>query len=545
MERRKWTGVAIVASCIALTGALVACAPQAKESGSGANASASEEAADGLEYGKGGPMRPGWITGGLNDADSAATLEAYQDARVQREIDAVTEYAPEVKTLEDGTQIQKTPQDDRFWNVAALDADNRGCVSCHPLEDAIENTSISHASIQTVGTTELNVFACKGCHTDLRANLWGDNIPLSDAVHTTHLRSDYFDGDCFSCHEQDANGEWQLWEEVKWDVLRGTTAVESVAGEFSFDQDVVLPLEDSFYRGTDNTVPGGTLLGGDVELDLFSDEFYNNYTIKVEGEVNNPFEISVANPQEELVTRILKQRCEIDGPDSGLISNFEVTGIDFRDIIEKADLKDTANGLHFKMIDEAGYNVTFPLDWVLSDDNALAMLGLQINGEKLTAGHGFPATMFWGNYSCEPNLRHILSIEFVHVDDEADFFIPPRYAQHGVHAVDDEEAPLYSPAVAVVNTYDGQIFQAGDVDTLSFEGYADAYDEPIAAVEFSLDGGLTWDRHETPGTTAERWVYWYYDIPAPAPGSYVLTMRAETVSGYVSPMESHLLFHIQ
>lgn len=553
--RKKMMGLVAVASCVTLVVALSACAPGASQHEMEQSGTSVEAVNEGEEVSVAGLPRPDWVpAGGMNGASTEEEFEAYQESLVKREQEAAEKYVPEVKTMADGAKVQKTPNDERFWNTAILDADHRGCTSCHSLESAIENTPIAHASIQTVGKTELNVYACIGCHTDLRTRdaSWGMQFALNDAIHTTHLNSKVFKGEqyngtCFSCHENDPQtGELKLWEEVKYDVLSGITNVSDVKGSFSFDQDVCLPLENSFWRGSDNTVPGGTLLGGDVELKPFDDAFYQSYTIKVQGEVNNPFEINVADyPESDMKTLVMRQRCEIDGPDSGLISNYEFQGIPLSEIVAKADPKDGANGIHFKIIDEPGFDVTFPLEWALSDQNANAMLGLRVDGEKLTPGLGYPATILWsaGN-SCETNLRFVTAIEIVHVDDESTLYTPAWCSQRGVHAPDSEKA-LYAPSVAVVNAYEGQIWEAGSTDTISLEGYADAFNDPITAVEFSLDHGKTWDRFETPGTTNERWVYWNYDFPMQAPGSYVLTMRAEAASGAKSPIETHFLINVQ
>lgn len=75
-------------------------------------------------------------------------------------------------------------------------------------------------------------------------------------------------------------------------------------------------------------------------------------------------------------------------------------------------------------------------------------------------------------------------------------------------------------------------------DQIGFEGYADDFDVPIAAVEFSMDGGETW-------ATGSAWVYWRFDYLADAPGTYRLNVRAVTAEGRVSALASGIVFEVK
>lgn len=481
---------------------------------------------------------------GMGVFESEEALNEYTQDRLDQNAEAVLQYAPTVITLEDGTKIQRVPADARLWNTAILDAEHRGCNSCHTLQDAVENTPLSHNNIQTVGTTELNVLSCLGCHTYLRADIWGDNVPLSDAVHASHMGSDRFNGNCFSCHQQDADGNWMLWDQVKYDVLAGVSRVSDIEGTFSFDQDVVLPIDESFYQVGDVMEPNGTLYSNGNVIRPYDEEYIESCVIPVTGTIDNPMEISVASfPEEEMVTRILKQRCEIDGIGSGMISNFEVSGIDFDDLFEMVGLQEGTNTVTISTFD--GLRLSYPLSFFQKEESSHGMLVLRADGEYLKAGQGFPASLMWGTYSCEPNFKYVTGIEFSIEDDDFAWFLPGPEAIHGVYNPDNPDELVNSPTTGVTNVYEGQIFELGTVDSIDFEGYADAFDDPIVAIEFSLDGGSTWTRYETPGATAERWVYWFYSIDVPEPGSYVLSVRAEAASGNVSPVASNLLFHVQ
>ena len=71
---------------------------------------------------------------------------------------ADAKFAPKVITLENGVQVQKTPFNTTYadgklvksWNNIYMNADNRGCNSCHTLEDALENMDTYHGIIYLV-----------------------------------------------------------------------------------------------------------------------------------------------------------------------------------------------------------------------------------------------------------------------------------------------------------------------------------------------------------------------------------------------------------
>ena len=68
--------------------------------------------------------------------------------------------------------------------------------------------------------------------------------------------------------------------------------------------------------------------------------------------------------------------------------------------------------------------------------------------------------------------------------------------------------PMYRNKIEIKNSADGCAFEAGD--EITFEGVADDCGSPIAAIEFSFDGGRTWTACDTDGATADKWVNWQF-----------------------------------
>lgn len=114
----------------------------------------------------------------------------------------------------------------------------RGCPACHVLAneetgaytlsfEAHERTEArgydhpnrSHSGTSIKPTDDVNVTVCLECHASAEDGA-GVDAPLSlrDIVHPAHMGSQYFKlhygGSCFSCHNVDNKGDWQLLTEA-------------------------------------------------------------------------------------------------------------------------------------------------------------------------------------------------------------------------------------------------------------------------------------------------------------------------------------------
>ncbi|MDE8703685.1 hypothetical protein PZH32_12070, partial [Adlercreutzia equolifaciens] len=75
---------------------------------------------------------------------------------------------------------------------------------------------------------------CLDCHN--RASYAGNLGGMLHAIHNVET-----DGEvgCFNCHSTTVEGGLALWDQVKYDELKGITPVEDVNGTFTFDQAVM------------------------------------------------------------------------------------------------------------------------------------------------------------------------------------------------------------------------------------------------------------------------------------------------------------------
>lgn len=73
---------------------------------------------------------------------------------------------------------------------------------------------------------------------------------------------------------------------------------------------------------------------------------------------------------------------------------------------------------------------------------------------------------------------------------------------------------------------------------VTFTGYADDYGTKIVAIEFSLDNGENWTRHETADASPDLWVHWTFTYTPEKVGSYQLKVRSVNEDGKTSPVSA-------
>lgn len=448
-------------------------------------------------------------------------------------------YAPEVKTLDSGVQVQRTPSDDGIFNTYVLKADERGCAACHDsLRDVLNGLPMGHMDIRFEGDVDVTVVHCISCHT-YSPGYVPEYYKFGSLVHGLHKNEAFtaMGGDCLSCHDMnESTGEMKLWDVEKYNVLRGIVDLdaESYEGEFAFDQTTQTDPEHMFSL---NWISGFTdyMVYDDYVNDLKEEDFpFEDWEIRVEGLVDNPYTITLGEMIETMPsqTRVLSMHCTLDPCTGGLISTCEVTGIPVSALLEKAGVQDGAIEVYTEPADGVcSYPTT--LEWLAEHDGLLVY---EINGERLKIYQGYPVQS-WMPGMGAPNFAK--QVSRLVVSDE-----PVEELYTYVGWVREEEGRFFNkPNASIFHTKDGQIIEAGRPYT--FEGFADAYDDPITAVEFSMDGGETWKTFATTGAQVGTWVYWHFTFTPEEPGAYVLKVRAVTESGLVSETPSTIMVNAQ
>ncbi len=473
-------------------------------------------------------------TGYEGGVDYWAEYENYIDTIEYADRDAANAEAVAPKRYVDyfGNIYQPTPNDPAGWNNTYLNADGRGCLSCHrSIEDILIEMDTRHDVYVEGYATTLTITNCTSCHGP--SGLHG-KIPLSTSLHGVHNGNIAFQslgGNCESCHFVTPQGEFEMWDLVKYDHYMGLTDVsaEEAQLEVSYDQEVISDTEQQFFKSL-WMEPTSWRTETDPAV---ADE----WIVTIGGEVENPIEASVSELKEMFGTKTytMKQQCIANGTGNAWIFQAEFTGIPIKDIIDYVKPADTVNKIKYNS--EDGYSlkgITF--DEVNQDE---CLLVTEINGEPLPVTQGWPLTLAIPRNSAASFVKALTEFNFV--TDEA------MAKQAAEKASEPQEETPGSPNAAVLNYPDGKVFQNGE--PVHLEGVSDAFGDPISKIQFSLDGGQSWVEMETPGNDPIKWTYWYLDFTPPEPGCYLLKIRTfcqgESGTEYPPSLDTNFLFTVE
>ncbi len=284
---RKGALAALVSACVLATG-LVAwgCAPAAAPAESGDTAPQKEEA---LDFSSDGSYTDqlasasGFPTEGRFVDGITALPDFYQNA----EANAANAEANQPRRYVDrnGFTVQPVPSDDRAFNITYLNAENRGCTSCHTLENALMALPTYQRLIFFGYPTEQTFANCIACHSK---TYQGQNY-LGEAIHNTHMTSDMFTsqgGTCFSCHYNDVEtSTLQRWDDYKYNLYHGITdvAAEEAQLAISYDQTTITPAANRVFK-TVKDEPAEWLVD-DTNVDP---SIYENWAVTIDGDCENP-----------------------------------------------------------------------------------------------------------------------------------------------------------------------------------------------------------------------------------------------------------------
>lgn len=478
-------------------------------------------------------------------------LQGVYDSMANRAKD----YAPEIRTLDDGTQIQRTPdssEDSVFpgsessYNTYSLNADNRGCDSCHEdgLADLVRNMDYKHFDLETGLGTNIDVKDCKMCHSESSWMQHGLTNQFGSLIHGIHSK-DSFKGDCMSCHTATSDGEGlRLWEDAKYDVLSGILPVQNVEGDFSYEQDKLggsLGLTWWPIGVDDERVDAA--FRDDAEVDPAQ---FESWEISVTGMVDNPFSITLGELVEQAPseTFISSSQCIINPSSGELLASVEVTGVPVSWLLEKAEVQEGA--LSLNSIGSDGYTgYGNYLDDVMGEEGGWIIY--EVNGRRLTNLEGYPCRIWYPDHSFPMSTKAVteLVVEDAQPHFNEGFGIEGVFGGAGSWIGDEGSAAEFrnKPNVAICNTPEGEIIPIGK--PYVFEGYADAFNEQIAAVEFSMDGGQTWTSFDTSDSDKKKWVYWNFSWTPEEEGAYVLSVRAVTDEGRVSYQADEVMVNVK
>jgi DMSO/TMAO reductase YedYZ molybdopterin-dependent catalytic subunit len=223
----------------------------------------------------------------------------------------------------------------------------------------------------------------------------------------------------------------------------------------------------------------------------------------------------------------------------------EWTGTPLRGVLEDAGLLDDAVEVLFTAHDrgvdqgvEQDYQRSLPVQEAMRED---VLLAYAMNGQPLPAAHGFPLRLVvpdWYGMASVKWLRSITAIAqpFEGVQQTVLYRYRRSEEEPGTPVTHKKPRALMAPpGIPEFLSRDRRVRAGRTV----VEGRAWSGPARVSRVQFSADGGRTWDdaRLEEP-TGRHGWSAWSYEWDAPEAGDYELCVRATDAAGDVQPLDS-------
>jgi len=280
------------------------------------------------------------------------------------------------------------------------------------------------------------------------------------------------------------------------------------------------------------------------------------WKIKVDGEVNTPFELSVGELQQrfEVVTRRLQIECGGNGrsffvPETrgnqwttGAIGNSEWTGVRLRDVLRAAGLKDSARftGQHGADLHLSGNGEAISRGMRIEkalDENTL--IAFRMNGQPIPQMHGAPARLVVPGWPGSLSQKWFNRIQLRATPHDGrgmggtSYRVPtapivPGSRNDGATFRDLENMPVRS---ILTNIAHGSRLPAG-TRRLDVRGQAWAGDDTVRAVDVSVDFGATWAAMTVnPPPNRHSWQRWAGAVTLPSDGYFEIWYRATDDKG--------------
>jgi DMSO/TMAO reductase YedYZ molybdopterin-dependent catalytic subunit len=274
----------------------------------------------------------------------------------------------------------------------------------------------------------------------------------------------------------------------------------------------------------------------------------SQWRLTIDGLVERPFELDydalTSLPATE-VTAVLECFGNPVEPEVATrrVGNVVWRGVRLAELLERAVVKPEARHVCPEGLDSGSFANVYsdryvkdlPLARALEPD---VLVAWAMNGEALTAEHGFPARVFVPGYFGTNAVKWLSRITLAAERPES-LFTTRLYNRR----VDGESRPVREIDVHAV------IVSPAENATLTIghhtiEGWAwGAW--PVSAVDVSTDGGATWrPARVTPRGKDHQWQAFTYTWDASVPGRYALHARATDERGRMQPAAGRNRIHI-
>jgi DMSO/TMAO reductase YedYZ molybdopterin-dependent catalytic subunit len=231
---------------------------------------------------------------------------------------------------------------------------------------------------------------------------------------------------------------------------------------------------------------------------------------------------------------------------AGAVGHAEWSGVPLRYVLERAMLKRDAKEIVFFGADagiEHGADSPQPFARSLPLDKALhpdTLLATRMNGELLEPSHGYPLRLVAPGWYGVASVKWLARVDAV-TEPFRGYYQTTKYTiQH--HTGGGTRTDIVGPMPVkseILRPVEGDVLGVGGNRVF---GMAWAGEHAVAAVEVSVDGGVSWQRAELQGIRAPySWTAWEYLWEPAGPGQYSIMSRAVSTSGEVQPMDHDML----
>ena len=327
-----------------------------------------------------------------------------------------------------------------------------------------------------------------------------------------------------------------------------TTRPPQLETPFSvFNEGVITPNDAFFVRYHNAGIP--TSIDGD------------KHVIRIGGNAaGKPFELTMADlrTQYKPVELVAVNQCSGNGralfnprvtggqSTNGTMGNARWVGVPLKDILARAEVKNTAKQVTFDGLDMAlmgGGDFVKALDIGVAT-NGEVMVAYQMNGADLPFLNGYPVRLVVPGYYGTYWVKHLSDIQVI--DQVYDgFWMKPAYRvpDNACACVEPGSAPAATRPIGRFNVRsfitsigDGARVPAGQA--LAVRGIAFDGGQGIREVAWSADGGQSW-REATLGQDLGRFSFREFTFGfTPQAGAHDLRVRAFNRSGESQPMEA-------
>ena len=327
-----------------------------------------------------------------------------------------------------------------------------------------------------------------------------------------------------------------------------TTRPPQLETPFSvFNEGVITPNDAFFVRYHNAGIP--TSIDGD------------KHVIRIGGNAaGKPFELTMADlrTQYKPVELVAVNQCSGNGralfnprvtggqSTNGTMGNARWVGVPLKDILARAEVKNTAKQVTFDGLDMAlmgGGDFVKALDIGVAT-NGEVMIAYQMNGADLPFLNGYPVRLVVPGYYGTYWVKHLS--DFQVIDQVYDgFWMKPAYRvpDNACACVEPGSAPAATRPIGRFNVRsfitsigDGARVPAGQA--LAVRGIAFDGGQGIREVAWSADGGQSW-RAATLGQDLGRFSFREFTFGfTPQAGAHDLRVRAFNRSGESQPMEA-------